>query len=373
MNNHRLDVSSRPLLVGGMHRSGTSLTASLFAGAGLDLGPEMLGASPSNPAGHFEDLGFLAFHRRALEALGLCTDGYTDSARGTVPAHLEPEARDLLAARTRPGVAWGWKEPRTTLFLDFWQDRIPDARHVFVFRRPWEVADSLFRRGDDIFALNPAFALDVWTHYNRRIIDFVARHAERCLVFEVSQVIADPAAVIAAVRSRLDVPLAAPGRRYVDELFTRDDAGTRATLVRELAPEAWRTYLELRGLAGCEAEEPTRDGTLRECAIREWARASSVASRARAVEARIRAELGDRAHAPVDERVRAQNEERRDTAAPERRPRHSPATVVGRVSATLLAAARWARSHPRPAPPVEAPELLPFPRSERAGGEQRAA
>lgn len=75
-----------------------------------------------------------------------------------MPVTFEEEARELLAVRVRSGVAWGWKEPRTTLFLDFWQERLPDARHLFVFQRPWEVVDSLFRRGDDTFVRNPAFA-----------------------------------------------------------------------------------------------------------------------------------------------------------------------------------------------------------------------
>lgn len=244
------DVAARPLIVGGMHRSGTSLTASLFASAGIDLGPELLGASPSNPLGHFEDVGFYEFHRRALVAQGIVSEGYTATSHATVPAALEPEARELVAARQRRGVAWGWKDPRTTLFLDFWKATLPEARCVFVFRRPWEVADSLFRRGDQTFALNPSFAFDVWTHYNRLILDFARRHPTTCMVFEISQIIADPEAALAAVRSRLDVPLQSPGRRFREAMFSSKPGAAHADVVRATAPEAWRTYLALRDLAG---------------------------------------------------------------------------------------------------------------------------
>lgn len=363
------NTAAQPLIIGGMHRSGTSLTASLFASAGIDLGAELLGVNASNPMGHFEDVGFFSFHRRALVAQGLGSEGYTATARGDVPAALEKEAHDLLAARTRPGTAWGWKDPRTTLFLDFWQERLPDARHVFVFRRPWEVADSLFRRGDDTFTLNPAFALDVWTHYNRLILDFVSRHPARCLVFEISQVIADPDAVVAAVRSRLDVPLAAPDRRYVDSLFSRDDAATRATLVRTLAPEAWRTYLELRDLAGSAAgaDAIDRSQPLGECAVLEWARASRAANLAAEAEARIRAETEARVRAEADERLRVEVEERLRAAAAERRRRRSPAVAVRRAGEKLLAriveASRWLSRPPHLAP-ADVPRLLPFPRAE---------
>lgn len=355
------DVSARPLLIGGMHRSGTSLTAALFASAGLDIGPELLGANPANPMGHFEDVGFFTFHRRALVAQGLGADGFTATARGTVPIALEQEAHALVAARSRPRVAWGWKEPRTTLFLDFWQQRLPDARHVFVFRRPWEVADSLFRRGDDTFALNPAFALDVWAHYNRLIIDFVHRHPTRCLVFDITQVIADPDAMIDAVRSRLDVPLAAPDRLFHDALFDRDAGPTRATIVRALAPHAWETYLELRDLAGVagEPEIEPEEARLGECAVLEWARASRAAAQARAAEARIDAE------------VRA----RLATAAAERRRRRSPAALVEwartRVIGGAVQAARTLFRRARSG--QESPDLLPFPRAATTDVRDQAA
>ncbi|MFM9058525.1 MAG: sulfotransferase family protein [Planctomycetaceae bacterium] len=271
------DLASRPLIIGGMHRSGTSLTASLLASAGIDLGPELLGASPSNPLGHFEDVGFYEFHRRALVAQGIVSEGYTATSRGSVPAALEAEARGLVAARQLRGVAWGWKEPRTTLFLDFWKSALPDARCVFVFRRPWEVADSLFRRGDQAFGLDPCFAFDVWTHYNRLILDFARRHPTTSVVFEISQIIADPDAAIEAVRSRLDVPLESPGPQYREALFTSRTGAAHADLVRSIAPEAWRTYLDLRDLAGAVDALPTQRGRSVSGgpgAVAAWARSS---------------------------------------------------------------------------------------------------
>jgi hypothetical protein len=193
------DLAERPLIICGMHRSGTSLTASLLASAGLDVGRELLEGNAGNPKGHFEDKAFFDVHQRALIAQGVVREGFTASGRGLVPAALDEEARGLVAARQRAGVAWGWKEPRTTLFLEYWQELLPEANHLFVFRRPWEVADSLFRRGDETFQLNPMFALDVWTHYNRLILEFARRQPERCLLVNIERLIADPAGVIAEV------------------------------------------------------------------------------------------------------------------------------------------------------------------------------
>ena len=52
------------IAIGGMHRSGTSLTASLVAAAGVHLGDELMAAGAGNPRGHFEDLEFYHLHQR---------------------------------------------------------------------------------------------------------------------------------------------------------------------------------------------------------------------------------------------------------------------------------------------------------------------
>jgi hypothetical protein len=56
---------------------------------------------------------------------------------------------------------WGWKEPRTTLLLPFWQELVPDLRYVICIRNPIEVAHSLARRNG--FA--PPRAIDLWMRY----------------------------------------------------------------------------------------------------------------------------------------------------------------------------------------------------------------
>jgi hypothetical protein len=54
----------------------------------------------------------------------------------------------------------------------------------FVFRSPWEVVDSIFRRGDPAFGYNPALAALVLLHYSRMILRFVTRRPERCVIRE---------------------------------------------------------------------------------------------------------------------------------------------------------------------------------------------
>lgn len=253
-------VVGRPLLLCGMHRSGTSLTASLFHAAGVRLGDRLLGANHGNERGHFEDLDIYEFHQGVLRSNGLGTEGFVAAGAVAVPESLEPIGRRLAADRARAGGVWGWKEPRTVLFLDYWDAILPTARYVFVFRRPWEVVDSLFRRGDEAFAGDPAFAAEVWLHYNRTILDFASRHRDRCLVVEVDQVAADPHGLFAAVRSQLGIELGDPPNLFEPRLFVGDGDPGHTLAIQACLPEAEHVYRELRGRAGA-TPLPTANAT----------------------------------------------------------------------------------------------------------------
>ena len=290
---------SPALVISGMHRSGTSLLASLCHGAGLALGQRLLAAGNGNPSGHYEDLDFVELHERILVANGLGSEGFTADATPVIPDRLRHEALALVTARRGLGTPWGWKDPRTVLLLDEWATLVPEARFLVVFRPPWEVADSLYRRGDPAFHHNPPLALAVWQHYNRRLSAFVARHPDRCLVCELSQVVASPAPVFDALSRRLGVPLGEPpADRYHDSLLISAEDGSRAGLVRAVCPSAWDTYLGLRRWAAMTAPlpDPDADAVSTEAdrgpvdadrrAVLEWARAVAAVRHQREAETR---------------------------------------------------------------------------------------
>ena len=214
------------LVITGMHRSGTSLAASLLGEAGVALGPELLPAMEHNARGHFEDLDFLALHDGALRRL--------DPSRRILwrpPERLRfddaerERARELLEER-RTRAPWGWKDPRTTLFLDEWAGLLPGARFLFLFRDPAEVVDSLWRRRDralttrilgrslsptrrrlDVF--RPARALGAWLAYTRRILAFADAHPAACLLVGLDSLVADPQAILSHVGRSWALPLRA--------------------------------------------------------------------------------------------------------------------------------------------------------------------
>lgn len=276
------------LLVTGMHRSGTSLLTSILAAAGVHVGDQLMGAAESNPHGHFEDLEFYALHQRILAANGLSREGFTCQATIDVPAAARAEAMALVGRRRAAGRPWGWKDPRSTLFLDVWAELLPEARYVFAFRPVWEVVDSLFRRGDDPFVLNPRFAIELWVAYNKRILEFVRSHPGRCLLLETRRVAGDPALVVERVAALCGATLGTPVDRYDPTLLVSEPSPHRAVLVQGLCPEAIQLLEELRRAAG-EPSAPftatRRAESPAEAGLAEWLR-SAASQRAAVAECR---------------------------------------------------------------------------------------
>lgn len=274
----------QPLIVLGMHRSGTSLAASLLEAAGLDVGQRLLEANASNPKGHFEDADFVEFHRAVLGRLGLNDDGWLASAVPPVPDALVAKARALVERKALRARAWGWKDPRTVLFLPLWQALVPDARFAVVYRAPWEVVESLFKRGDVAFADDPELAVRVWCHYNRLLLDLALAAPERCLLCNVDAISADPKGWVAAVAARTATPLADPDAAIYEPALLHGDASRRrADLLYRHYPDVVELFGSLERLAFRPAGAPApvvwteglRDDAERRLVMRDWSAAAS--------------------------------------------------------------------------------------------------
>ena len=236
------------LIIGGMHRSGTSLVASLCHSAGLAIGDRLVQSHASNPLGHFEDLDFYRFHEQVLADNGRIPAGYDPC---DVPPLVSPSqqqmAEGLITDRRTGGRAWGWKDPRTVLFLDFWLEMLPEAKYLFVFRSPWQVADSLHRRGDALFRDGAERALRLWHRYNAFIRDCADKHPERILVRSIDQFIAEPNGVFLDIRTRLGIPLTDPLPLYRPELFTSEERPTlRGGPSRSVTSACEKLYADLQ-------------------------------------------------------------------------------------------------------------------------------
>jgi hypothetical protein len=131
----------------GMHRSGTSLLASWLNLCGLNLGDNLLDADFSNKKGHFEDVDFLTLHKEVLQLNGFDNSGLQglENQIKWSPYH-EAKRKHLVALKTELRSQWGWKEPRTCLFVDQYKADIPDLKFLVIHRPALEVLQSLLKR-----------------------------------------------------------------------------------------------------------------------------------------------------------------------------------------------------------------------------------
>ena len=196
-------MSNKILMVLGMHRSGTSMIAQWLYRCGLHVGDRLLGPGKNNADGHFEDLDFVELHTKILQAHGLPESGLTDCA----PRHLTDQEieqiKELVESKKGQNDQWGWKDPRTCLFLETYRQMTGnDIKYLIVLRDYKIVIHSLFIRDFILFEKNvtkgfgrkrkfmwrmikrnyyfkklykekTAFYLRVWMRYNKALLQHI--------------------------------------------------------------------------------------------------------------------------------------------------------------------------------------------------------
>ncbi|OIP69896.1 MAG: hypothetical protein AUK43_11215 [Oscillatoriales cyanobacterium CG2_30_40_61] len=234
-------------IITGMHRSGTSLAASILQSAGVHIGRNLLGADHVNIKGHFENIDFYEFHMNVLDSQGVSGAGWTLQDNLEIKEEFIDRAKQLIEQNALSSI-WGWKEPRTTLFLDFWAKLLPEARFLLIYRSPWEVVDSLYRRGDEMFQSQPELAIKYWQHYNQKILDFYNREQHRCLLTNLKTIVQYQAAYIDTINHKFNVNLSHPAPTAYDPSLLRTEISSnsqRPTLIDHYFPEAIELYQEL--------------------------------------------------------------------------------------------------------------------------------
>jgi hypothetical protein len=259
-----------PVILLGMHRSGTSMVARLLERLGLFVG--------WRKQGDHEALFFVALDNWLLEQAG----GRWDHPEPVRDLIGEPAVRALavdylrlslrspralsflgprrtLRYRTPEALAepWGFKDPRATFTLPLWLDVFPQARVVHVMRHGVDVAESLRRRHERILAARAAryrrlrgsyrlrakragfttsvrcadlgrgFAL--WQSYVAEGRRAVASVGERGFSLRFEELLAAPADPLAKLAEFCE--LAAPRERV--EALAREVVGERALAYRQ--------------------------------------------------------------------------------------------------------------------------------------------
>jgi glycosyltransferase involved in cell wall biosynthesis len=202
------------LVVTGMHHSGTWILASLLRETGVDLGEHHLPAGEADGLGCCGDHDLLELQGEMLLACTIAESGWrdwgwTESQRLDFSrlASFRPRAEALVRRRQAATRPWGWTDPRTTVLLGFWDEILPNARYIFLYREVWEVASSIAALHRPPFLDFPGFVPRIWCFYNREVLGFYRRHRDRCLLLEAGSLLSRPDEALALVRSKLGVSL----------------------------------------------------------------------------------------------------------------------------------------------------------------------
>jgi len=171
-----------PICIAGMHRSGTSLIARLLNLSGLYLGEpdELIAPKPDNPRGFWENIAFTVVNKSiGSSELGLRSVLLTEIPSLPERWWMRPQLQALRvvgrylvdAMNSRSGL-WGWKDPRNSLYLPFWQELIPNLKVVICLRHPAACAQSLHARSPKVSVDE---GIKVWYVYNRLLVDTVPK------------------------------------------------------------------------------------------------------------------------------------------------------------------------------------------------------
>jgi len=252
--NPRLRQKS-PIVVIGMHRSGTRVIVEILDKLGVFMGADL--------QADFESVAFMQINEELLHQCGAFwsepMSAHFMLAQPDVVEHLAGTAQDALATRfdayTGPAGAhlnaspdemppFGWKDPRNTFTLPVWKQVFPNLRALHIVRHGVDVAASLARRHaqamrdatresipsaltvirDALGVLSSrrgwtiAEALTMWEQYVDKARQECAALGERALEIRYEDLLMDPERVITTIAKFCGVPAAERNETLVEGL-----------------------------------------------------------------------------------------------------------------------------------------------------------
>lgn len=196
----------------GMHRSGTSLTASWLQACGLQIdNGELIGPGAGNLKGHFEDKEFVNLHARIILEGNNNSRGWIESTKTYSFKEKDKKKVENLIKVRREYDQWGWKDPRTVLFLDDWVKLVPDMKFIFLWRPAYQVVNSLLERkrrsSNSDFKISKINGYKTWRHYNKQLINFQKKYPNHCILVNINKLVEADHDLYSEVSRKFDLNL----------------------------------------------------------------------------------------------------------------------------------------------------------------------
>jgi len=199
------------VVVLGAGRSGTSAITRALPAIGVPLGDNLRRGRGKNPTGFFEDRDLLALNKRLKRTLGIRGDSVRlieDSEWEAAPVRrLRDQAVATISRRFGGQRYWGYKYGRTLRMLPFWTavyDELGlDVRYVVALRNPMSVARS--REALDSRRGTQEKSDLEWLVNVVPYLRTIREHP--FVVVDYDLLMADPAAQLERIATRLGIPL----------------------------------------------------------------------------------------------------------------------------------------------------------------------
>lgn len=193
------------IIVLSMHRSGSSLLSGLLHDNGISAGDEstLIPGNIHNPTGYFERSDVVEANNLLLKF-----DGYSSSLpNARSPLNLTESARERVKQVSEGLVQSNVgfiKDPRLCLTLPVWAENLSAVKVIFLYRHPFDVAESFVRRQG--YPFNGGLAL--WEYYNVHAINNTVPF-EHCIV-GFDELISKPSSTLTRICEELNLTLPVP-------------------------------------------------------------------------------------------------------------------------------------------------------------------
>lgn len=218
----RLEEFKGPVLVAGLHRSGTSLLCRILSRCGLEFPGELEDPDQDNATGYYENSAFVSLHRTWFSALpddcwpdwGLSDESPINPLgkyEWTVFAENFVSTLDRVrtcSSESNSESFWGLKDPRSTLILPFWRSIFnQNLLVVGVYRTPWDISDAFMRISNSLFRDQPELVLSSWLSYNESLLSYLEAYPHTCTLFASSWLVQNPKRVVRCLIERWGIEL----------------------------------------------------------------------------------------------------------------------------------------------------------------------
>lgn len=178
--------SAKQVIITGLPRSGTSVTAGIVNLLGINLGQVDSAPAEPHPTGTYEDIEISNFNNKKVTLFP------EYGAQGPVEFTLDDDSlsavREMIK-RKAEDQTWGCKDPRITFMMGVWAKACSNPYFIITYRNKADYIDAIRRYATNI---DPEKYYDLVMPLQRQQIEYLKILSVPYLVVSFNQLVKDP-------------------------------------------------------------------------------------------------------------------------------------------------------------------------------------